>query len=169
LLRLLAGYAPLLLCLGLAFWLENTVTLHWSLPYCSSQEDGPAYAALGLPLPFERYSGASSHEFFFMPHVYLLNVVLLAAALFPVVRWLLTQASVGVAALNVVGLAGAVLLLLSLGMTAWALQSGALRPAGSLGAEQYGGYTEYRPVGLGAVGAIECPASPFWFPHGWLH
>ncbi len=168
-LRLAAWYAPLLLCLGLAFWLENTITIRWSLPYCTGQEDGPIYAALGMPLPFEQYSGVSSGEFFFIPHVYLLNVALLFALLFPAVRWSLTQAGMSVAALSVICLAGAGLLLFSLGATAWAVKSGALRPAGSLGAGQYGRYTEYRPVSFGSLGAIDCPPSNFWFPNGWQH
>ena len=54
------------------------VPLRWWHPYCHDQADGPGYAAIGLPLPYAEPTGASSMEYFFMPHVYLLDVLLLA-------------------------------------------------------------------------------------------
>jgi hypothetical protein len=81
--RLCAWVWPAALILG-----ANTVfPLEWSHPYCNDPTDGPAWAAYGAPLPYRQFSGVSSLTFNIMPHVLLLNVVLLAALAYPLTRW----------------------------------------------------------------------------------
>jgi hypothetical protein len=52
--------------------------LHWWHPYCRDQADGPGYYAIGLPLPYAQPTGASSLEYFVMPHVYAIDLLTLA-------------------------------------------------------------------------------------------
>src|SRR4051794_18181766 len=76
-----------LLTLGLVGWLEAIFTIEWSFPYCSSQEDGPASAVFGMPLPYIRWTGVSSMEYEFMPSILIVNIVILSAVAFPFVSW----------------------------------------------------------------------------------
>lgn len=70
-----------LLPLGAASWLVSFGVMEWSFPYCSSQADGPATAVFGFPLPFMRMSEVTSLTIYFLPHAYLLDVVLVGGAL----------------------------------------------------------------------------------------
>src|SRR5688572_28118205 len=74
--------------LVLATWLDLLVTIEWSYPYCMQPADGPAYPAVGFPLPYAAASHVSSLEFLLMPHVFALNLLLIGAALYPLVRFL---------------------------------------------------------------------------------
>src|SRR5262245_9813214 len=74
------------------------VSVEWSHPYCQHQSDGPGYAAYGAPLPFIQYAGTSFLHYIFMPHVYALNVFVLSALAYPLVRVLLRQGVRGPAA-----------------------------------------------------------------------
>src|SRR6187399_2755691 len=88
--------AALALALGASSLLEVLCTVEWSYPYCSNQDSGPAFAVTGMPLPYMHYSGVSSLEYLFMPHVYAANLFLLAALVYPVCRILATPGKVRV-------------------------------------------------------------------------
>ncbi len=61
-------------------------TIRWWRPACGAG-DGVAGEAIGFPLPYARPTLVSSGEYFFMPHMLLLNLILLALALFPAFRF----------------------------------------------------------------------------------
>jgi hypothetical protein len=169
--RSIDRFAVILLTAGLTAWLEFSFTMEWSSPYCMSQEDGPAYAAFGFPLPYMRFGGASSMEYAFMPHAYLINLLVLCALALPAVRWLLRRPSMaaGTRKRFVAGLVGALLITARLGLLALTLSMGMLQPTASIGS-LHEPYTDLRPVGPCLHdGHYECTPSPFWFPDGWQH
>src|SRR5215213_2704272 len=86
-LNFIIRYPAFPLTLGLVGWLEAIFTIEWSFPYCSSQEDGPASAVYGMPLPYIRWAGVSSMEYELMPLILILNLVILFAVAFPLVSW----------------------------------------------------------------------------------
>ena len=73
--------------LGLAMATERVVTIEWSFAYCNDPQDGPASAIFGAPFPYERWWGASSMVYEFVPHFYVLNVLVLFGIALPIVRW----------------------------------------------------------------------------------
>lgn len=163
------SYAALLTALALVLVLENFITLEWSLPYCSNPEDGPAYAAFGMPLPYITYSGVSSAEFLLMPHVYVFNIAALLLVLAPLVRYLSRQPQKRAPqSLVWFGAASTVVVCLVAGTFALELGIGMLRTVDSIGIEGYGRYQELRPVGFASGATAErCTPSRFWFPGGW--
>ena len=164
-------FAILLLTVGFICWLEAFFTLEWSSPYCTSQEDGPAYAAFGLPFPYLKYTGVSSLEYLFMPLAYLLNLALLSAILFPCLHWTLARISKVIQKkyLFILGIVGLLLLLSRVIVIGFLLNAGLLRPTLSIGSA-HEPYTDFRPVGLGLQdGHYPCKPSRFWFPAGWKH
>ena len=156
--------------MGLASFIEAVITIEWSRPYCSNQQDGPAYAAFGLPLPYQVYGGVSSMEFDFMPHIYLFNVAVLSIVLLPLVR-LALERFVPIGRDRWRDVIGGCALMLCIAFAATMLFSvgqGWLRPVISIGDDRYGSYFEFRPVGVAARAAlVSCKASTFWFPDGW--
>jgi len=70
-----AAIASLAFCLSL--WLHTCVTIRWTSEYCRHSEDGPTFAAFGIPFPYERFGGASSLQYIFAPHALLLNMLIL--------------------------------------------------------------------------------------------
>jgi hypothetical protein len=62
------------------------LALPWWRPYCRNQDGGPGYNAIGLPLPFAEPTGVSSMEYFWMPHAYLLDTLLLTALGYLIIR-----------------------------------------------------------------------------------
>jgi hypothetical protein len=171
--NLVNRYAPILLTVGLVLWVEGLVTIEWSYPYCLSQSDGPAYAAHGMPLPYWMWNGVVSLEHDFMPHVYILNVIVLCLLMFPAMRWGLNRVmSPRLKWLRIViGVVGCLLLLSHVALTALLVSTGYYRPATSLGLGEYYRYTDFRPVRFGFIrsNAADCTPSHFWFPDGWRH
>lgn len=167
--RFFESYAALLTGLALVLVLENFITMEWSLPYCSNPEDGPAYAAFGMPLPYTTYSGVSSAEFLFMPHVYIFNLAVLFLVLAPVVRYFSGRLrKMAPQTLVWFGAASAVVVCLAASIFALELKIGMLRAVDSIGIEGYGRYRELRPVAFASGATAErCAPSRFWFPGGW--
>ena len=166
-------YAPVSLSAGLAVWLEGLVTIEWSYPYCLNQSDGPAYAAQGMPLPYWMWNGVVSLEHDFMPHIYLLNVILIGLLLFPAVLWLLGRDVFRRSTLlrSLIGAIGCLLLLSHVALTIFLVSTGYYRPVKSVGLNGYYSYSDFRPVriGLYSSNAVPCTPSHFWFPDGWQH
>jgi len=167
--NLISRYAPILFTIALVLCLERLVTLEWSYPYCLNQTDGPAYIVQGMPLPYTTWGQLSLH-YLVMPHVYLLNVIILCLLIFPAIRWLSNRiASAGLGWLrNIIGAVGGLFLLCGVAITVLAVSAGVLIPVISL--KPYGGsYSDLRPVRFGiSKSPIEyCTPSRFWFPDGW--
>jgi hypothetical protein len=161
----LRRHVSLLLALGCALAIEAFLPLSWSRPYCMSQSDGPDFAAVGIPLPYQTYSGVSSMEFFFMPHVYIFNLAVLTALLLPVARLIAQRPCVSLQFQSIAALGGAAAIVVGLGVVAVFVTTGTWRPVGSIGSD-FGKYREYRPVGL-AYSGVDCLPSNSWFPNDW--
>lgn len=76
--------ARLVWAVAIALIIDAKWPLYWWHPYCNSQSDGPGYYAWGLPFPYAEPGGASSMEFGWMPHVYLLDLIVIAAVAYAV-------------------------------------------------------------------------------------
>ena len=149
-LSFLQRYAAIFLTIGLVSGAESLLTIEWSFPYCTNQtEDGPVYAVMGVPFPYQAANGASSMAYDFMPHVYLLNLFLLCLGMLPFVYAVLNvlvpfekkRSRIFLSSLG---------LFLSCGMLAlifFMIRDDVLRPVFSIGGA-YTRYKEYRPVGL---------------------
>jgi hypothetical protein len=149
-----------LLTIGGVAALENVVSLEWSFPYCNRQEDGPASAVFGLPFPYERWSGATSLQYEFMPHLYALNLVLWLCLAWPLFRVLTRTRAVHRLRLVIVGA------LLCAAIVVWktlVLVEGAWQPVRSITHAPYDAYGELRPVGIALGRHYECTPSAFWF------
>jgi hypothetical protein len=166
-------YSTGLLTTGIVLWLENLITIEWSYPYCLSQSDGPAYAAYGMPFPYLMSTGVTSLEYEFMPHVYILNVIVLSLLILPAARWVLKRVVPRESTLlqGAIGGVGCLLLSANFAFIILGLSIGYLRPTTSIGLEGYYSYSDFRPVraGLNGSGAASCTPSPAWFPNGWQH
>ncbi|CAN7510710.1 hypothetical protein [Polaromonas sp. LjRoot131] len=161
--------AQALAVLVLAAWLDFLATIEWSYPYCMHPSDGPAYPAAGFPFPYAVASHASSLEFLFMPHVLALNLLLISAAAYPLVRFLnrAVVAGSGLRRLRLVAL-------VVLGIGIFVIRGLSLtvaHPVLSIGDGSYLAYSDLRPVGITSSGVVlskrACQASGFWFPDGW--
>jgi hypothetical protein len=77
---------------ALAVAIEAIFPVFWWYPYCNRPDNGPGYPGIGFPLPYRQFTGVSSEEYFAMPHVYILNIILLSLviymALWPCFAWL---------------------------------------------------------------------------------
>jgi hypothetical protein len=150
--------------------LESLITIEWSYPYCLSQEDGPAYAAYGMPLPYWMWNGVTSLEHDFMPLAYILNVIVFCLLIFPAARWILNR--VTSPRLNwlrsIITAVRCLLLLCHIALTGFLVSTGFYRPTISLGLEGYCRYADFRPVRIGFIksNAADCMQSPFWFQDG---
>ena len=166
-------YASIWLTAGLVVWIESLVTIEWTYPYCLDRSDGPAYAAQGMPFPYWMWNGVVSLEHDFVPHIYILNILILGLLFFPVVRWIGDRAIFRDAKWlrTGIGAAGAILLLVHVALTLFLVSVGFYRPTTSLSLGDYYRYTDFRPVrfGLYSSNATACTPSKFWFPDGWQH
>lgn len=155
-----------LLTTGLVGWCETIFTIEWSFPYCSNQEDGPASAVFGLPLPYIRYSGVSSLEYFYMPSILILNLLILFIIAFPLVSWAVKRVaspdqSRRRSVVSVVGL----VLLLSVG--SWNIFLLIHRIPVSTVASGYETYSEFRPIRFSFKDLhYDCTPSNYWFKDG---
>jgi hypothetical protein len=78
-------WSSFLLALGIALCFGWLFTIEWSFPYCTTQQDGPAAAVFGMPLPYIRWGGVSSLEYDFMPLAYAFNTLILLALFWPLI------------------------------------------------------------------------------------
>lgn len=158
-----SAWAAFLFTLGLVAAAEMLITVEWSFPYCNDPRDGPASAVYGAPLPYERWSGASSLQYDFVPHLYILNLGILCAATWPLFRRLSHRWS----AVNDrrIGMLGLSLCLLVGGWHIFYLSSNLGSPVASLEHAPYDSYRELRPVGVALIMErhYDCSPSSFWF------
>lgn len=164
-------YPALLLTLGLVGWFEAVFTIEWSFAYCSSQEDGPASAVFGMPLPYIRWSGVSSMEYMYMPSILIVNIVILSAVAFPFVSWAVKKIASPDQGRrrSVLSLAG-LFLLLSIGAwTTFLVQSGLYKiSVSNIALGGYETYSEFRPVRFTFKDLhYDCTPSTYWFKDKW--
>lgn len=157
----------LLLALGLAGWFEAIFTIEWSFPYCSRQVDGPASAVFGMPLPYIRYSEVSSLEYFYMPSVFIINILILFLIASPLVAWIVKKVASPeqVRRRRVMSVAGIVLVISIIAWNAFLVQSGFYKVAVvTIGDTPYGTYTQFRPIRFSFKNLhYDCTPSEFWF------
>jgi hypothetical protein len=147
-------------CWTIALVLLSTfLTVQWSYPYCNAPTDREAWQAWGFPLPAQRPSHARFGLTATMPHVFLLDCLLVGLVTFPALRWLLGAVARFRLAARALAILGALLALLTMvGLTSdvWNWE-----PVWSIGTERQP-YLAARPVGFGLPG-LECGPSEFWF------
>jgi len=151
---------------GAAWWIEKLLTVEWSYPYCGVRDSGPAAAVRGFPFPYEQASIVTSATDFFIPWLYVVNLAVIAGAIFLLLRPLMSRLWVSTRPLPklIVHTAAALLLLSAFASEGWLLSIGVWRPASSLFSAEPR-YSELRPVALRIFEhPRDCTASPFWFP-----
>ena len=159
--------ASAMLAFGMAFLVEGLVTIDWSYPYCSGPDSGPAWSVAGMPLPDMVYSGVSSLEYLFMPHVYALNLLLLAIPLYLACqRFFSHRLKFRAGALGAIAV---ITILLPAVLLSLSIYSRFLIPVSTIADGGFMRYGELRPVsfGLKPGRSGDCIPSPFWFPQGW--
>jgi hypothetical protein len=121
------------------------IRIRWWHPYCRTQADGPGYYAIGIPLPYAEPTGASSMEYFLMPHLYVLDTVVLAGAMSLLVLKLLPSTdALRSRTGHAVAIAGSIALLLVGGWQAMIFTTG-WWPVTSI-ATKPDRYFDYRPT-----------------------
>lgn len=157
-------WATVLFSAGVVLVAEAAVTIEWSTPYCNDPDDGPAYAIFGAPLPYERFSGVSSLHYDLMPHLYLLDIALLCAIVYPLVRAVTRRAPDHARRFVSISMAVVGFLLCS-GVTVsnvFRLRTEEWSPVESV-ARSYESYWDARPVGASFDRHYDCKPSTFWF------
>jgi hypothetical protein len=165
----LVRWPSLLLAVGLVAAVEVVIKLEWSSPACNDPQDGPVSAVFGAPLPYERFSGGHSMHYYFVPHLYLLNLLFLSAIAWPLVlhvggraarRW--PQLTRGGMALAGALLCAAVnsLHVFEMAMEEW---SPVMSLAQTPDETSYEPYRGLRPVGVSIGRHYDCTRSTFWF------
>lgn len=163
--KFLNHWSPFLLALGSVMCLESLYTIEWSFPYCLSEEDGPAAAVFGMPLPYIWWNGVSSLEYDFIPLLGALNVLALFALAWPLTRLLLRPFSERRSAIRIaLGTIGLALALVVLIGVAFLIDVGALQPTVSIGLAGQDTYFDLRPLRF-TINDLhyECTPSQAWF------
>jgi hypothetical protein len=136
--------SPVIWAVSIAVAVQLFAPQIWWHPDCNLAEPFNQSAAAGLPFPYVQRSVATS-DIFYMPHIMLLNVIIVTAVALPVTIFLLrrlrarhAQAIQAVASVIVLSL----LLVLVIGTIL------VLEPTDSI-ASSYESYFDYRPVFTG--------------------
>ncbi len=146
-------YAAALLTLVAALLAQAASNVTWWSPVCDMIADGGGFYAVGFPFPAARPT-VMSLEFAWMPHVQALNLIVLAAVLYPLIAFLhgkiagwlpSTRWPLAWIALSLALMVGGVTALMTTELG---------RPTLSIAAEGYEHYWDFRPsafvVGKGA-------------------
>lgn len=80
-------YAAALLTLVAVLLAQAALRVDWWSPVCEMSADGGGVYATGFPFPAARPT-VMSLEFVYMPHVQALNLIVLAAVLYPLIAFL---------------------------------------------------------------------------------
>ena len=133
----------------------------WTYPYCNNVSDGPSYAAHGFPFPSSMQSLGSSLEWFLMPHVFIVNLMISGLLIYYLIRYLM---SVVLIKNYYVVLISAIIgfLLMVISVLLLLLQLSFSEFVFSIGTEFYHPYQSFRPIGLNLT-QYSCAASEFWF------
>ena len=168
--KFIIRHPAFLLTLGLVGWFEAVFTIEWSFPYCSSQQDGPASAVFGMPFPYIRYSEVSSMEYFYMPSMLVVNILILFAIAFPFVSLAVRKVASPDQRVRrgVLSFAGLALLLIVGALTVLLFRTGIYKIPVSTVASDYESYSEFRPIRFTFKDLhYDCTPSKYWFKDGW--
>ena len=162
--KFLDRWSSFLMAFGVVLCLEWLVTIEWSFPYCSSQEDGPAAAVFGMPFPYIRWGGVSSLEYDFMPLVYVFNALVPLAIFWPLMRvvlWSFGERRSGIrTTLGAIGLALALVVLADM---TFLISIGAWRPTAYIGLYGQDTFFDLRPLRFTLNDLhYECTPSQAW-------
>lgn len=148
---------------------ERVVTIEWSFAYCNDPQDGPASAVFGAPFPYERWSGASSLVYEFVPHFYVLNVLALFSIVLPIVRRTAERLALrsARAAYGSFAVCGVLLCAMVTARHALVLAAGLWLPVASIEKPPYDSHDALRPVGVSFGRHYDCTPSKFWFTPRW--
>jgi hypothetical protein len=126
----------------------------WWHPDCNLAEPFNQSAAAGLPFPYVQRSVATS-DFFYMPHIMLLNLIILAGVALPVTVFLVRRLARAGRAQVIQAVASVILLSLLLVLVLGMIL--VLEPTRSI-ASSYESYFDYRPVlgGFKTTGGSRC-------------
>lgn len=152
----------ILFALIIAGLLQSIVTLEWSYPYCNNPQDGTAYPVYGFPFPYAMADQASSLNHLFMPHIFLLNLIVIAATFYPFVIQLLRGYSV-TAKPRLLTAVGIILFSVFICLRGFLFAFG--QPVITI-ADSYLSLKSLRPVAIQLLDTPrrqQCQASGFWF------
>jgi len=153
---------PVLWSFAIAVVIGWFISVEWSYPYCQQQFDGPGYAAYGAPLPFVQYGGWSSLHYNFMPHIYVLDVIVLTLLTYPLTRMLGDRFVKSTTAHRVNAVVSCAVAVIALGIQV-PFASTFFHPVATLGSSQTS-YWSYRPVSITTdVLRYHCSPSSYWF------
>lgn len=126
----------------------------WWHPDCNLAEPFNQSAAAGLPFPYVQRSVATS-DFFYMPHIMLLNLTIVTALALPVTVFLVRR-SVRARRAQIVQAVASVIILITLFVPLFGVVL-ILEPTKSI-ASSYESYFDYRPVigGFKTTGGSRC-------------
>lgn len=153
-----------LLTLGFVLWFQDIFTIEWTSAKCSDPVDGPVHAAWGMPLPYVQWSGVSSLEYFWMPLILVLNIVLLFAVFYPLISWAIRKIEKRYVR-RIIGSVGTLLIILDALLFAFKIYVGIFKIPVENITDDFAAYSELRPVGFGYSSLrYDCTKSEFWFP-----
>lgn len=140
-------YAAALLTLVAVLLAQSALMVKWWSPVCDMTADGGGFYGVGFPFPAARPT-VMSLEFAWMPHVQALNLIVLAAVLYPLIAFLhdkvagwlpSTRWPLAWIALSLALMVGGVTALMTAELG---------RPTLSIAAEGYERYWDFRPAFL---------------------
>lgn len=134
-------YTAALLTLVAALLAQSASNVRWWSPVCDVTADGGGFYAVGFPFPAARPT-VMSLEFVYMPHVQALNLIVLAAVLYPLIAFLhrkVTGWPLAWIALSLALMVGGVTALMTAELG---------RPTLSIADEGYDHYWDLRPAAL---------------------
>ena len=146
--------SPVIWALSVAVAVQLFAPEIWWHPDCNLAEPFNQSAAAGLPFPYVQRSVATS-DFFYMPHIMLLNLIIVAGVALPVAVFLVRRSARALRAQFIQAVASVIvlslLLVLVLGMIL------VLEPTKSI-ASSNESYFDYRPVigGFKTTGGSRC-------------
>jgi hypothetical protein len=160
-------YAPMVFSVLIAILFGHLFSLEWSRPICQSLSESDS-SAFGFPFPYMKWSGVSSMEFNIMPHMYLVNVLILSMLVFFSIRKIFRKhLPVEKLPLRMIvgGFSFAIVTIFFCANLFLLLDGTMFSSVQSIGDKTYGTYFEYRPVSLAIIGdgGYDCKASDFWF------
>lgn len=153
-LSVLIKLSPFIWAVSIAVAVQLFAPEIWWHPDCNLSEPFNQSAAAGLPLPYVQRAVATS-DFFYMPHIMLLNVIIIAALALPLTAFLVRRS--GRARRAQLIQAGASLIVLSFLLVFLLGMILVLEPTRSI-ASSSESYFDYRPVlsGFKTTGGSRC-------------
>ena len=138
-------YAAAMLTLVAVLVARAALTVTWWSPVCDLTADGGGFHATGFPFPAARPT-VMSLEFVYMPHVQALNLIMLAAVLYPLIAFLHGKVTGWLPATRWPLAWIALSLALMVGGVAMLMTAELGRPVLSIAAQGHEHYWDFRPA-----------------------